>query len=103
MNIYRNSNLIDLAESGEFDVIIHGCNCFHTMGKGIALQLAKKFPEIVNLDKQTKYGDINKLGKFFIYDTGKYIIVNAYTQYRYGIKTQHVDYNTIEEIFKKSK
>ncbi len=103
MNIYRNSNLIDLAESGEFDVIIHGCNCFHTMGKGIALQLAKKFPEIVNLDKQTKYGDTNKLGKFFIYDTGKYTIVNAYTQYQYGTKTQHVDYNAIEEIFKKIK
>lgn len=25
-------NLIDLAEEGEFDIIIHGCNCQNTMG-----------------------------------------------------------------------
>ena len=29
-------NLISLALAGEFEVIIHGCNCFCTMGAGIA-------------------------------------------------------------------
>ena len=29
-------NIFDLAEQGEFDVVVHGCNCFCTMGKGIA-------------------------------------------------------------------
>lgn len=29
-------DLIQLALANEFDVIIHGCNCFCTMGKGIA-------------------------------------------------------------------
>lgn len=27
-----NDDLIDLAKNGNFDVIIHGCNCFCTMG-----------------------------------------------------------------------
>ncbi len=31
-----NGDLIDLAKNGNFDVIIHGCNCFRTMGVGIA-------------------------------------------------------------------
>ena len=29
-------DLIKLALQGEFDVIVHGCNCFCTMGAGIA-------------------------------------------------------------------
>jgi len=27
-------NLIHLAHNGEFDLIVHGCNCFCTMGAG---------------------------------------------------------------------
>jgi len=27
-------NLIHLAQDGEFDLIVHGCNCFCTMGAG---------------------------------------------------------------------
>lgn len=33
-------NLIKLAINGDFDVIIHGCNCFCKMGAGIAKQIA---------------------------------------------------------------
>mgnify|MGYP001795501660 FL=1 len=29
-------DLVKLAIKGEFDLIIHGCNCFCTMGAGIA-------------------------------------------------------------------
>lgn len=102
MKIYQNGDLINLAESGYFDVIVHGCNCFHTMGAGIALQIVKKYPEIAKLDKKTKYGDIDKLGKILIYNTGKYTIVNAYTQYHYG-KGLQVDYYAIQQVFKKIK
>ena len=35
MNIVK-GNLVTLALAGEFDVIIHGCNCFNTMGSGVA-------------------------------------------------------------------
>jgi O-acetyl-ADP-ribose deacetylase (regulator of RNase III) len=102
MKIYQNGDLINLAENGYFDVIIHGCNCFHKMGAGIALQIAKKYPKVVKLDKETKYGDVNKLGKFFIYNTGRYTIVNAYTQFHYG-KGLQVDYNAVQQVFKKIK
>lgn len=71
-------DLIKLAKQGEFDVIAHGCNCFCTMGAGIAPQMAEafgcdKFPkemiyetdEIDGLEFQSETknkGDINKLG-----------------------------------------
>jgi O-acetyl-ADP-ribose deacetylase (regulator of RNase III) len=29
-------DIIDIAKRGKFDVIIHGCNCFNTMGACIA-------------------------------------------------------------------
>jgi O-acetyl-ADP-ribose deacetylase (regulator of RNase III) len=76
-----NGDLIDLAKQGAFDVIAHGCNCFCTMGAGIAPQMARafgadKFPmerteERVysSVDDEVGYtrntgnrGDISKLG-----------------------------------------
>ena len=38
-----NGDIIKLAP--EFDVVIHGCNCFHKMGAGVAKLIAKNFPE----------------------------------------------------------
>lgn len=72
-------DLINLALEGNFDVIVHGCNCFCTQGAGIAKGMAKtfltnKFPsEIITQfgfdveGKETSWdtgnrGDIRKLG-----------------------------------------
>lgn len=74
-------NLITLALEGKFDIITHGCNCFCTMGAGIAPQIAKAFgADEFDLELIIKYhwdyendeevieqtgnrGDINKLGQ----------------------------------------
>jgi O-acetyl-ADP-ribose deacetylase (regulator of RNase III) len=40
---YIDGDLIRLAKQGTFDVIAHGCNCFCTMGAGIAPQMAEAF------------------------------------------------------------
>ena len=37
----RNGNLLQLADDGVFDVIVHGCNCFNEMGAGISKQTIK--------------------------------------------------------------
>ena len=72
-------DLIRLAKQGTFDVITHGCNCFCTMGAGIAPQMADTFGcdrFEMELTQYTEYdeegyehvvktknkGDINKLG-----------------------------------------
>ncbi len=94
---YIEGDLIRLAQRGNFDVIAHGCNCFCTMGAGLAPQMAKSF----KCDDSIKYpgesemrkGDMNKLGNietyaWYVFDEEgerkRLDVVNAYTQYKYG-------------------
>jgi O-acetyl-ADP-ribose deacetylase (regulator of RNase III) len=75
-------DLIALSLEGKFDVIGHGCNCFCTMGAGIAVAMVKAFgtdqfpleqithriyPEAETnefYEEETGYkGDVNKLGQ----------------------------------------
>jgi O-acetyl-ADP-ribose deacetylase (regulator of RNase III) len=107
MGTYKeiDGNLITLALDGTFDVIVHGANCFCTMGAGIAPQMAKAFGcDTFKLEGKEYAGDINKLGQidfetrhFSKWDQEyqKYpdegdtilrslVIINAYTQYHYG-------------------
>lgn len=97
-------DLIHLFKQGEFDVIVHGCNCFCTMGSGIAKQLKKHFPQIEQVDKSTISGDISKLGNTTVtsvqLENNIGIIVNGYTQYRYGTQAIQADYAAIRRVFK---
>jgi hypothetical protein len=74
-------NLLDLAEAGEFDIVVQGCNCFNTMGGGIAREIRTRYPMAALVDAETEKGDYCKLGNFTTAFTGKFLIVNAYTQY----------------------
>ena len=93
-------DLIKLALNGEFDVIVHGCNCFCTMGKGIALTIKNVFPEAYQADLKTNKGDKQKLGKYSyatLQRNGYQItVINAYTQYHYGGRGNKADYNAIK-------
>lgn len=97
-------DLVKLAAKGDFNVIVHGCNCFNVMGAGIAAQIAKRFPEAQRIDQLTNLGDRNKLGSASIamvrgdHDDAL-MIVNAYTQYGYGRTSPAVDYDAVEQVF----
>lgn len=88
-------DLIQLALSGEFDVITHGCNCQCNMGAGIAPQMAKAFEcDRFDLENEKLKGAIQKLGnidfKYVAIDANKTIaVVNSYTQFNYG--KNHID------------
>jgi len=98
-------NLIDLAEQGHFDVIVHGCNCFHTMGAGVAKEIKNRYPRAYDADVQhTEKGDDSKLGHYtWAIVEGKaanvFTIINAYTQFHYGRGGLHVDYEAIRSVF----
>jgi len=77
-------DLLAMGEAGEFDVIVHGCNCFNTMGAGIARQIREKYPQAYQADLETVAGDYNKLGNFTKSATDKFVIINAYTQYNFN-------------------
>ena len=95
-------NLIDMAEAGDFDVIVHGCNCFCRMGSGIAKEIRARYPAAWEADYETEMGDMFKLGSFTTADTGKFLIVNAYTQYDTSKHGEDVfEYGSFDVILKK--
>jgi O-acetyl-ADP-ribose deacetylase (regulator of RNase III) len=100
-------NLIQFALAGEFDLIIHGCNCFCTMGAGIAGQIRDTFPSAYQADLETPKGDKSKLGNFSkanIQNKGvTLVIINGYTQYHYAGSGVLADYDAIGSLFSQIK
>ncbi|MGH1541486.1 MAG: macro domain-containing protein [Arenicella sp.] len=96
-------DLIKLALEGDFDVIIHGCNCFCAMGAGIAKTIKAEFPEAYQADLNTTKGDRNKLGSFssatVIRGQHQITIVNAYSQFHWQGKGNKADYQAIKSVF----
>lgn len=112
-------DLISFSKEGIFDVIVHGCNCFCTQGKGLAKQMVEVYQTDTFPMEQKFRGNINKLGTIdfeSFTDTGEVIrkstvddlkdkdvlviVVNAYTQYRYD-RIKPVDYDAITLCLKK--
>jgi len=122
-------DLIKLAKEGHFDVITHGCNCFCTMGAGIAVAMKDNFDcHMFHMEAPKYRGDINKLGtidyqnrQIFLkekinlmgveiestnFGGFNLIVVNSYTQYRYGKNHEDgdkspVDYDAITMCMRK--
>lgn len=108
--IRRIGNLIELTKSGEFDVVVHGCNCQNVMGSGIAKQLRETWPGVYEADQiatETWKVPVAKLGNFSTYsgfteDNRSFTIINAYTQLHFlprGI--DHFHYVSFELILEK--
>ena len=100
-------DLITLALKGQFDVIVHGCNCFCTMGAGIARVIQDEFPEAYAADLVTVKGDRSKLGDFSFATVKRnerqITIVNGYTQFHFHGESVLVDYDAVQNVFKKVK
>lgn len=102
-------NLLDLAEAGEFDIIVQGCNCFNAMGAGLAPQIAKRYPAAEEIDSATIRGSISKLGNYTMawsshYDINikPFKIINAYTQYVTSQQGEDVfEYDSFAVILRK--
>jgi O-acetyl-ADP-ribose deacetylase (regulator of RNase III) len=95
-------DIIRLATRGTFDVIAHGCNCFHAMGGGLAAQVKRHFPEAHAADMATPYGDRAKLGTCSVAvattPAGALTIVNAYTQFQPSMgRGVDVDYDAVRD------
>jgi O-acetyl-ADP-ribose deacetylase (regulator of RNase III) len=85
-------------------LILHGCNCFLTMGAGVALALRNKWPQVYAADLETKKAYISKLGTYSKAEVGtNQLVLNCYTQYMYGRDKRHADYDAIRAVFKKIK
>lgn len=94
-NKHVHGDIVKQALAGEFDVIVHGCNCFNTMGKGLALTIKRHFPLAYQADQKTLKGDRKKLGTLTTAFEHNVHVVNAYTQYHYGAGQRQADYEAI--------
>lgn len=106
MLIRKQGNLLTLAEAGDFDVVIQGCNCFNAMGGGIAREIRERYPHVAEVDAQTSSGDYNKLGNYTKAivkgeDEHSFIIINAYTQYNMSTGEDVFEYVAFELILQK--
>lgn len=103
-----NGNIIELAKEGQFDLIVHGCNCEQSMGAGLARQIRIEFPEAYEADlsydrePEDKLGTISGAKVRYTNDEGethKFYIMNGYTQLKargYGVLA---DYDAIRSVF----
>lgn len=103
-------DLVKMAQNGEFDAIVHGANCFNTMGGGIAKTIRDSFPEAYEADQKTRKGNPRKLGTFTfatiqVTPPDALTIINAYTQFKYWKDATDdpaaplVDYRAVKDAF----
>lgn len=107
---HAKGNLIDMAEAGLFDIIVHGCNCQNVMGSGIAKEIRERIPSAWNSDcEATKKFPTPalKLGNFSVgarFHSREHFfeVVNAYTQLHYLPRgVDHFDYESFALILRK--
>lgn len=108
MLIRKKGNLLDLAEAGEFDIVVQGCNCFNTMGGGIAREIRERYPTVAHADDLTVKGDYAKLGNWtmgHVLSTTNpghvFLVVNAYTQFNMSQGTDVFEYTAFALICQK--
>lgn len=79
------------------DGFMHQCNCFHTMGSGIARLIREKYPEAYKADLQHgRKGDKTRLGSFSTVKThDDKQVYNVYSQYTFGMEKRHTDYEAV--------
>lgn len=88
---YAQGNLIDMAMEGRFNVIVHGCNCWNTMGSGIAREIRERIPAAWEADQRTRAGDYDKLGNYTVGLGKRFNTINAYTQYNFNRGAERED------------
>ena len=98
-------DLVELAYGGQFDYVVHGCNCFHKMKSGIAGAIAKKFPKAILADFGSAHGQRKKLGTWTeAIVSGRnyrtFHIINAYTQFTYSRSQDVFEYGAFESFLR---
>lgn len=92
----RSGDLLELAEKGEVDVIVHQANIYNTFGAGIARGIKEKFPYAAERDAVTVSGDETKIGGYTIASPSPYkgpVVVNLYSQR--GLGPSHTSYDAM--------
>lgn len=93
---FKNGCLVKAAEEGEMDFLLHGCNCFSTMGAGVAKSVSCVWPEASQVDKKDYRKPYERIGDYSYCRADKLCIVNLYTQYDFGIEYRRFEYGAFK-------
>lgn len=78
--------MIELIKGNLFDTnvnaLAHGCNCGGQMGKGIALEFARRWPQMYEEYQELCWDKQIRPGHMFVYVQGEKVIFNLMTQFR---------------------
>jgi len=100
--IVENEPLIN--HINEFDIILIGTNCYQVMRNGFQYEITKQFPIIKEINYQTKYGDINKVGTIEeCYINENLTCVLCFISFGYNFRGNEelfVDYEALKKILK---
>lgn len=99
---YKKGCLIKGALEGEITAVAHQCNCFCNMGRGIAPQIKRAFPEAWEAGKATGKGDRGKLGSYSLAESDGVYIFNLYGQYEYGSGKRQTSYEHLRKAMVKT-
>lgn len=98
-------NLITLAQQGQFDIIVHGCNCHGVMGGGIARAIRDTWPAVYRADLAATTRDRSMLGSYstavFIVGDKDLRIINAYTQFGISHGDDVFEYEAFERVLER--
>lgn len=96
MNVLpRSKRLID--NFHKYDVILIGTHVYNSLQSMFQRELLLRFPIIEEVNKGTKYGDLNKLGtRKTIYDTAPIFSICYISQYKRRTELVGLDYKALE-------
>lgn len=81
---YIKGDIIDVALFYKIKNIAHNCNCFHTMGAGVAKRLNEYTGNrLLTEDKTSPHGDINKMGTYTMIQYRGMKFFNLYGMFAY--------------------
>ena len=91
----KQADLFETFESLPNSFLVHCCNCFHTMGAGVAAEVRRRYPEAYRADLETPRGDPRKLGTTSSASVGNRRVFNLYGQFSFG-GGRDLDYDALE-------
>lgn len=84
--------------------LVHQCNCFCSMGAGIARQVRDNYPAAYEADLKTTHGDRSKMGTFSYAEVApNRYICNLYSQYDVGTDSRKTNYEAVYSGLEKIK
>lgn len=99
--IYHTGSVLDAMETNEYDAFAHGCNCFSTMGAGVAAQVKNRWPWLYEADKDFHVAQDHRLGLCSSIQRGDKFYFNLYSQYNYG-SGRNLNYGALISSFVKA-